>query len=137
MRATYTWDDRALRRQLAALLAESMAAESLNAMAARKMEAGATAGPERSVAKLIHARNITRASHFVAEVLGPRIIADTGQWGTFAWSDLLLASPALRILGGTEEIMKNILGEQVLGLPKEPPVTTNGTPSSAATVKGA
>jgi len=33
--------------------------------------------------------------------------------------------------------MKNILGEQVLGLPKEPPVTTNGTPSSAATVKGA
>lgn len=120
MRATYTWDDRALRRQLAALLAESRAVESLNASAARKIEAGQPVGPERSVAKLVHARNVTRAAHFVSEVLGPRIIADNGQWGTFAWSELLLASPALRILGGTEEIMKNILGEQVLGLPKEP-----------------
>ena len=42
------------------------------------------------------------------------------QWGTFAWSELLLSAPALRILGGTEEIMKNILAERVLGLPKEP-----------------
>jgi acyl-CoA dehydrogenase len=127
MRATYTWDDRALRRQLAALLAEAMAVESLNTMAARKIEAGEPVGPERSVAKLVHARNVTRASHFVAEVLGPRIIADNGQWGTFAWSELLLATPALRILGGTEEIMKNILGEQVLGLPKEPAPSTGPT----------
>ncbi|MDT5363692.1 MAG: hypothetical protein QOC69_5454, partial [Mycobacterium sp.] len=56
---------------------------------------------------------------------------DNGQWGTFAWSELLLASPALRILGGTEEIMKNILGEQVLGLPKEPSATVK-TPSPGA-----
>jgi len=132
MRATYTWDDRALRRQLAALLAEARAVESLNAMAARKIEAGQSVGAERSVAKLIHARNITRASHFVAEVLGPRIIADNGQWGTYAWSELLLASPALRILGGTEEIMKNILGEQVLGLPKEPLASASTTAPSAS-----
>lgn len=138
MRATYTWDDRALRRQLAALLAEGRAVESLNAMAARKIETGHPVGPERSVAKLVHARNITRAAHFVAEVLGPRIIADNGQWGTFAWSELLLASPALRILGGTEEIMKNILGEQVLGLPKEPSAAATPTaPASATTIEGA
>jgi len=48
------------------------------------------------------------------------LIADTGAWGTFSWSELLLSVPALRILGGTEEIMKNILAERVLGLPKEP-----------------
>ncbi len=138
MRATYTWDDRALRRQLASLLAEARAVESLNAMAARKMESGQAVGPERSVAKLVHARNITRAANFVSEVLGPRIIADNGQWGTFAWSELLLASPALRILGGTEEIMKNILGEQVLGLPKEPPVAAKVTSRvSTANVEGA
>jgi acyl-CoA dehydrogenase len=57
-------------------------------------------------------------------VLGPRAIADSGQWGTYAWSELLLATPALRILGGTEEIMKNILAERVLGLPKEPGIDT-------------
>jgi alkylation response protein AidB-like acyl-CoA dehydrogenase len=137
MRATYTWDDRALRRQLAALLAEAMAVESLNAMAARKIETGRAVGPERSIAKLVHARNVTRAAHFVAEVLGPRIIADNGQWGTFAWSELLLASPALRILGGTEEIMKNILGEQVLGLPKEPSATVKSpSPGAAPAIVG-
>ncbi|MGH3674328.1 MAG: acyl-CoA dehydrogenase family protein [Mycobacterium sp.] len=120
MRATWTWDDRALRRDLGTVLAEAMAVASLNRSAVRKTENGQPMGPERSIAKLIHARNITRSAHFAAEVLGPRIIADDGQWGTFAWSELLLASPALRILGGTEEIMKNILAEQVLGLPKDP-----------------
>jgi alkylation response protein AidB-like acyl-CoA dehydrogenase len=140
MRATWTWDDRALRHELGGILAEAMAVESLNRSAARKIEDGQPVGPERSIAKLVHGRNVTRAAHFAAEVLGPRIVADNGQWGTFAWSELLLASPALRILGGTEEIMKNILAEQVLRLPKDPGIdskspfkptkdTTSGGPS--------
>ena len=124
MRATWTWDDRALRAQLAELLVDAMATGHLNARASRRLRAGITPGPERSVSKLMYGRNLTRAAHFVADVLGPRAIADTGQWGTYAWSELLLATPALRILGGTEEIMKNILAERVLGLPKEPGVDT-------------
>jgi alkylation response protein AidB-like acyl-CoA dehydrogenase len=124
MRATWTWDDRALRRDLSELLADLMAARHLNARAFRRMQAGVAPGPEMSVAKLMYAQNLTRAAHFVSRVLGPRIIADTGAWGTFAWAELLLATPALRILGGTEEIMKNILAERVLGLPKEPGIDT-------------
>ena len=120
MRATGTLDDGALRRDLSVLLADLLAAGHLNRRAARAMRAGVTPGPERSVAKLMHAQNLTRAAHFVSEVLGPRIIADTGEWGTYAWAELLLATPALRILGGTEEVMKNILAERVLKLPKEP-----------------
>ncbi|WP_328429756.1 acyl-CoA dehydrogenase family protein [Streptomyces sp. NBC_00443] len=119
MRATWTWDDRALRGRLAELLVDAMATGYLNARAQRTLRAGAAPGPERSVAKLMYGQNLTCAAHFVSECLGPRIIADTGQWGTYAWSELLLATPALRILGGTEEIMKNILAERVLGLPKE------------------
>ncbi|MEU8860077.1 acyl-CoA dehydrogenase family protein [Streptomyces umbrinus] len=119
MRATWTWDDRALRARLAELLVDAMATEHLNTRALRTLRAGVTPGPERSVAKLMYGQNLTRAAHFVADCLGPRLIADTGKWGTYAWSELLLASPALRILGGTEEIMKNILAERVLGLPKE------------------
>jgi acyl-CoA dehydrogenase len=66
------------------------------------------------------ASNLTRAAHLAAEIAGPGMAADTGAWGTFSWNEFLLSTPALRILGGTEEIMKNILGERVLGLPKEP-----------------
>jgi acyl-CoA dehydrogenase len=124
MRATWTWDDRALRRDLSELLADVMATGHLNARAFRRMQAGVAPGPEMSVAKLMSAQNLTRAAHFVSRVLGPRIIADTGEWGTYAWAELLLATPALRILGGTEEIMKNILAERVLGLPKEPGIDT-------------
>ena len=82
------------------------------------------AGPEASVSKLMYGQNLTRGTHFAAEVVGPRLTADTGEWGAFSWSELLLSTPALRILGGTEEIMKNILAERVLGLPKEPGIDT-------------
>jgi alkylation response protein AidB-like acyl-CoA dehydrogenase len=127
MRATGTAGDGAMRARLAELLADMTATTHLNNRAARRLRAGVTPGPEMSVSKLMYARNLTRAAHFVADCLGPRVIADTGEWGTYAWTELLLATPALRILGGTEEIMKNILAERVLGLPKDPSINA-GTP---------
>ena len=81
MRATWTWDDRALRGDLGELLADVMATGYLNARAARRMRAGVAPGPEISVAKLMYAQNLTRAAHFVSDLLGPRIIADTGRVG--------------------------------------------------------
>ncbi len=116
--------DRAARRQLAALHADMVATEYLNRQAARRMRGGEQPGPEASVSKLMYGQNLTRGTHFAAEVVGPRLIADTGDWGAFSWNELLLSTPALRILGGTEEIMKNILAERVLGLPKEPGIDT-------------
>jgi len=113
-------DDPAARRQLAALHADMTATEYLNRQAARRMIAGQQPGPEASVSKLMYGQNLTRGTHFAAEIVGPALIADTGAWGAFSWNELLLSTPALRILGGTEEIMKNILAERVLGLPKEP-----------------
>ena len=52
-------------------------------------------------------------------MLGPRIIADTGEWGTYAWAQFVLGIPGMRIAGGTDEVMRNIVGERVLGLPKD------------------
>jgi acyl-CoA dehydrogenase len=56
------------------------------------------------------------------ELLGPSMVADTGEWGTYAWANFLCSAPGLRIAGGTDEIQHNIIGERLLGLPKEPPV---------------
>ena len=56
---------------------------------------------------------------------GPRITADSGEWGTFAFSRLLCGVPGMRVAGGTDEVMRNIVAEQVLGLPKGPGVDKN------------
>jgi acyl-CoA dehydrogenase len=124
LRANGRENDGATRRQLAALHADMTATEYLNRQMARKMRAGQQPGPEASVSKLMYGQNLTRGTHFAAEVVGPKLTADTGEWGAFSWNELLLSTPALRILGGTEEIMKNILAERVLGLPKEPGIDT-------------
>ena len=55
-------------------------------------------------------------------LLGPRILADTGEWGTYAWGEHVLGAPGYRIAGGSDEIQRNIIGERVLGLPGEPRV---------------
>jgi alkylation response protein AidB-like acyl-CoA dehydrogenase len=120
LRANDKLDDSAARRRLAELYADQAATEYLNHQAVRRVREGGQPGPEASVSKLMYGQNLTRATHFAAEIVGPRLIADTGEWGTYSWTELLLSTPALRILGGTEEIMKNILAERVLGLPKEP-----------------
>lgn len=124
MRANGRLDDPAARRRLAELYADQTATEYLNRQSVRRLRAGVQPGPEGSVGKLMYAQNLTRGAHFAAEIVGPKLIADTGEWGAFSWTELLLSTPALRILGGTEEIMKNILAERVLGLPKEPGIDT-------------
>jgi acyl-CoA dehydrogenase len=69
--------------------------------------------------------NQARVVNFLTHVLGPKLQADTGEWGTYAWSTMVLNAPGLRIAGGTDEVMRNIVGERVLGLPKEPGIDSN------------
>ena len=57
-----------------------------------------------------------RVAHFAASVLGPEMTLDHQQ------SRELCYSPSYLLAGGTSEIMRNILGERVLGLPREPRV---------------
>ena len=65
-----------------------------------------------------------RTANFVAGVLGPRITADTGEWGTFSWAQLLCGIPGMRSPAAPTRSCSNIIGERVLGLPKDPGINT-------------
>ncbi|MEO8697532.1 MAG: acyl-CoA dehydrogenase family protein [Acidimicrobiales bacterium] len=85
---------------------------------AAAIEAGQPPGPWTATAKLALATHMNRSASFVAQVLGPRICADSGEWGTYAWLQLLLGVVGMRIGGGTDEILRNTVAEKVLGLPR-------------------
>jgi alkylation response protein AidB-like acyl-CoA dehydrogenase len=63
---------------------------------------------------------MTQVSEIIGDILGAKLLADTGEWGTYGWTEQLLGAPGYRIAGGSDEVQRNILGERVLGLPREP-----------------
>jgi acyl-CoA dehydrogenase len=113
--------DPLIRQEIADTWINLRVARYNNERALAKIRSGQPPGPELSIAKLTLTENLRRTAELAAHILGPRITADSGEWGTFAWSKFLLGAPGMRVAGGTDEVMRNILGERVLGLPKEPP----------------
>jgi alkylation response protein AidB-like acyl-CoA dehydrogenase len=113
-------DDPVTRQELMKVYIGFQVSKYTNQRAMDKIKSGQLPGPEMSIAKLSLTNNMWRSANFVAGVLGPRLTADTGEWGTFAWSQFLCGVPGMRVAGGTDEVMKNIVGERVLGLPKDP-----------------
>jgi len=111
--------DPVLRQELMKLHIAFTVAKYTNQRAMDRIKRGELPGPEMSIAKLALTQNMWRTAQFVAQVLGPRITADTGEWGTFSWARFLLGAPGMRIAGGTDEVMRNIVAERVLGLPKD------------------
>jgi len=112
-------DDPVTRQMLADLIIHQKVANYNNQRAMDKIKAGGLPGPEMSMAKLAGTMNMRRLGDFVSHVLGPKLVVDTGEWGTYAWSQLVLGTPGGRIAGGSDEVMRNIVGERVLGLPKD------------------
>jgi len=92
-----------------------------NARAAARMKAGGQPGPEVSTQKINGAEMGRRMRNLGLESMG----ADGMLWGHDAPTDGLfhryaMFTPASSIAGGTDEVMRNVLGERVLGLPREP-----------------
>ncbi len=94
----------------------------VNRRAADLRRAGAPAGPEGSLGKLMWTGGMSFISDVISKILGASLIADTGDWGTYAWGEHVLGAPGYRIAGGSDETQRNIIGERVLGLPGEPRV---------------
>ncbi len=119
-RATGRSDDPLIRQQLATVFVNERVARYTNLRAMARMAVGQLPGPEMSLAKLSLTANMVRTTELVSSILGPALVADTGAWGTYAWSEFLLGVPGMRVAGGSDEVLHNIIGERVLGLPKEP-----------------
>jgi alkylation response protein AidB-like acyl-CoA dehydrogenase len=84
---------------------------------------GRMPGPESSVMKLFISRHHSRQGDLVMALDGPNgmLWGDDG-WDDSFWQQVFLNQWGSKIGGGTDQIQGNILGERVLGLPREPGV---------------
>ncbi|MBD0859821.1 acyl-CoA dehydrogenase family protein [Gordonia sp. zg691] len=115
-------DDPAVVEAFARVYSGVTCAKAMRSRADANLKANGVPGPEMSLGKLALTANLQALSDLVTVVLGPKLIADTGEPQAFAWSELVLSVPGMRIGGGTDEIHRNTVAERSLGLPKDKPV---------------
>ena len=121
-----TGADAGLSRKLAELYARERSVQLFGQLLREEAMAGRDPGPRGSVAKLAGAELGVFASQVAAEVLGPAAAASDSE-DVGAVLNAMISAPGGSIAGGTNEIQRNIIGERVLGLPKDPGVD-RGTP---------
>jgi alkylation response protein AidB-like acyl-CoA dehydrogenase len=110
--------DPLLLDRLGALVSEAHAVAAIGLRATARSLSGASPGPEASVRKLLGVEHDQRTQELGLLLLGPEgatTVGAAGQW-TFGF----LANRCLTIAGGTSEIQRNVIGERLLGLPRDP-----------------
>jgi alkylation response protein AidB-like acyl-CoA dehydrogenase len=107
-----------LVRQKVARLVTRLRLARLNAARSSSQPAAMGSG-----AKLWMSDTMKGAAELAVHLYGPAAVAGAGgDPEVERWRTLFLTGPSLSIRGGTDEVMRNILGERVLGLPPEPRV---------------
>jgi alkylation response protein AidB-like acyl-CoA dehydrogenase len=115
--------DPVIRQRIAAIFAMSVALRMTSARASAASASGRQPEAESSVAYLGGVRVLRLVRDLAAEIAGPAatlMAPDASDGGDVAMT--VMTVPCHGIQGGSEQIQMNILGERVLGLPKEPQV---------------
>jgi alkylation response protein AidB-like acyl-CoA dehydrogenase len=120
-KANGTWEDAATRDRLARLWVEGKISVLNGQRAAAVRRAGGQPGPEGSVGKLYSTTYNMKLQVASVDIMG----METTAWPEDDAAAALRVRTFLRsrgnsIVGGTSEIQRNILGDRVLGLPREP-----------------
>ncbi|MEV0145796.1 MULTISPECIES: acyl-CoA dehydrogenase family protein [unclassified Nonomuraea] len=120
LRRTADTSDPLVLDELVELHIRSRALALFNQRLAQEAEAGLFPGARGSAAKLLLAELTLFEADLATRLAGPSAVAGPGDAGPLAHAISL--APAMSLGGGTNEIMRNIIGERVLGLPPGPRV---------------
>ncbi|MBA3746838.1 MAG: acyl-CoA dehydrogenase family protein [Solirubrobacterales bacterium] len=107
--------DPEVRRRLGEVAIELVAVKFTGLRTLSMLQHGQIPGPESALAKITTVSAAILVGDLIADVLGPEALEDSSEW-----SHLISYLPGLKSAGGTEEILRNTVGERVLGLPPEP-----------------
>jgi alkylation response protein AidB-like acyl-CoA dehydrogenase len=107
--------DPEVRHRLGSLAAEMLAVRFTGYRTLTALQRGQIPGPEAGLAKVTIVNGAISAGELIADVVGPDALAEDSEWAY-----MISFLPGLKSAGGTEEILRNTIGERVLGLPPEP-----------------
>ncbi|MEA2314237.1 MAG: hypothetical protein QOI03_929 [Solirubrobacteraceae bacterium] len=107
--------DTEVRRQLGEIASELLAVRFTGYRTLTALQKGQIPGPEAGLAKVTIVNGAIKAGDLIADVLGPDALSEDSEWAY-----MISFLPGLKSAGGTEEILRNTIGERVLGLPPEP-----------------
>jgi acyl-CoA dehydrogenase len=113
--------DSAVRQKLADFYIRSKGLQFTSYRTLSALSRGATPGPEGSIGKAVGAPLGQEMASFAMELQGMMgAVNDEAVSAQEAlWQEMYLGTPGIRIAGGTDEILKNIIAERVLRLPPE------------------
>jgi alkylation response protein AidB-like acyl-CoA dehydrogenase len=114
-------DDPAVRSKLADWHAKAAGLRNTASRLITALSKGQTPGPEASIGKLVAGNMMQDIAKFALDLQGlAGVLVDPEvAEGAARFQAMLLRSPAVRIEGGTDQILRNIIGERVLGLPED------------------
>ncbi|MBM4266815.1 MAG: acyl-CoA dehydrogenase [Deltaproteobacteria bacterium] len=114
-------EDSAVRQRLADFYVTSKGLQYTGYRTLSAILRGATPGPEGSIGKAIGAPLGQQMAAFAVELQGASggLLDRDAVGDDVMWQEMYLASPGIRIAGGTDEVLRNIIAERVLGLPPE------------------